>query len=147
MGYGKRIKCKNCGWGKNLFLDVGFSYPLFTAKVKEDAEAGKLGKTWQKTVRENPSGQFDMSARLYLCPCGGWRDDYDGSYYRLPAGEEKEHSFSCRGLELIRERKHFCPSCRGSMKPADPETLKTLKCPECGEDMDFSSVPNFFGIK
>ncbi len=136
--------CKSCKAGKlkKLIFDVGYNQETQTERILKEIAAGDYGLEWKRLLEQYSTGSVDIRAELFVCSnCGAWINDYNLSFYILPAqySAKIKSVFSLEGYSRIeyqnviegieklinkyqnhyqfyREYQHKCPDCLTTMK-------------------------------
>ncbi len=142
MGSGFVLRCKKCGYKKELYLGVGFRFPQIYQETIESARKGKYGKIVQMFLEEHPDGVLNCDRVLLQCPdCNYLETGLDLSMYipkqdtipkeqgRLAVSAPFEDAsyvapWKLDNYELIRHYEHICRKCGTKMKALNEKDLE-----------------------
>ena len=160
MGYGYDYHCKKCGYWVDLMLGVGFLFPQMYEETIRKGKEGTFGEDIREFLETNPDGALDVELAAYRCgKCGRYiSEPVLTMYIPKESGKKREKekvrwsvansgegidyvdSFELgSGYKFYKIHPHYCGNCGGRMrKMKDAELKKGMRCPECGEPMEYS---------
>lgn len=153
MGDGYELKCKRCGFTRDIYDGIGFGCPMVCAEILEEMKKGAFGKHFMEDANNIPHAAVHQERIIFVCDyCGEWREDTVIDLC-APIGEykEREGRFSVaidypssiqyvmsfdigREYKIIRSKQHRCGKCRHEMRPI--KNNEKLKCPKCGIQLE-----------
>lgn len=132
---GVKCKCRN----ESLYLGSGFSYSDIYEKASRDIKDGLYGEEMKRLMKEVKLATIDANYRAYRCEDCGYIDALVCCDLYKPNNIEVDRDIfdlCCENYGdyvLLKECKHFCPSCGKVLTKLDEEKIRKMVCPKCGE--------------
>lgn len=76
MGDGYELKCKRCGFTRDIYDGIGFGCPMVCAEILEEMKKGAFGKHFMEDANNIPHAAVHQERIIFVCDyCGEWRED------------------------------------------------------------------------
>ena len=123
MGEGIEIRCRNCGFSKEIWYGPGFMSSPRNPRTRARTLAGEFGRKPRQVMEEHPDAECSWYKPLFRCSCGNM-------------STKDAVVISEMGKMLYRPSMR-CDLCHRKMWEVDEISYRMpLHCPKCGEEME-----------